>query len=375
MSHILVIGSLAESLINFRGDLIQHLLRQGHAVTAMAPPGPPELDAEIASWGARRLTIGLNRTGADIASDVRLLIELARCFAREKPDVVLAYTIKPVVYGSLAARWCGVPKMAAMITGLGFAFAPPTSAKQRLVRLVARLLYRAAMRCTDTVFFQNPDDEADFRRSGLIRPSHSVVRIHGSGVNLQRFAAQPIPVGAMRFLMIARLLADKGVREYVAAAALVRRAHPDVEFHLVGPFDGNPSALSIDEIEAAVQRADIVFHGSVRDVRPHLAKCHVYVLPSYREGMPRSVLEAMATGRAVITTDVPGCRETVVGGQNGLLVPARDSSALAAAMLKLISAGVNEVERMGEASRELATSKYDVFVVNGQIADALESHA
>ena len=146
-------------------------------------------------------------------------------------------------------------------------------------------------------------------------------------------------------------------------------------FHLVGPFDGNPAAVSAGEIAAAAARGDIEFHGPAQDVRPHLAGCHVYVLPSYREGTPRSVLEAMAVGRAIITTDAPGCRETVASGYNGLLVPARDSGALAAAMLNLIAAPAGEVERMGTASRQLATSKYDVVTINAQIADTLTAHA
>jgi glycosyltransferase involved in cell wall biosynthesis len=361
--------------VNFRGDLIRHLLAQGHEVFAMAPSGPEAVDARLADWGAHRVTVQLDRTGSSVLADLRLLRELVNSFRSIRPDVVLGYTIKPVVYGAIAARIAGVRQMAAMITGLGFAFAPPANAKQGLMRLFARMLYRAAMRCTDIVFFQNPDDEADFRRGGLVHPSHRVVRIHGSGVNLNRFAPQPLPAGPMRFLMIARLLADKGVREYVAAAASVRRVHPAVTFHLVGPFDGNPASVSAEEITAAAARGDIEFHGPAQDVRPHLAGCHVYVLPSYREGTPRSVLEAMAVGRAIVTTDAPGCRETVTNGHNGLLVPARDSHALAGAMLKLIAAPVGEVERMGRASHQLATSKYDVVTINAQIADTLTANA
>jgi len=375
MSRIIIFGSLAESLLNFRGDLIRHLLAQGHEVFAMAPEGSAAIDAQLAAWGAKRVTVQLDRTGSSIVTDLRLLRELVRVFRRIRPDTVLAYTIKPVVYGSMAARMAGVRTMAAMITGLGFAFAPPANLKQRLVRLFARALYRVAMHCTDIVFFQNPDDEADFRGGGMVRPTHRVVRIHGSGVNLTRFAAQPVRGGPMRFLMVARLLVDKGVREYIAAAASVRQSHPEARFHLVGPFDSNPSAISAEEITAATAHGAIEFHGPAQDVRPHLADCHVYVLPSYREGMPRSVLEAMAVGRAIITTDAPGCRETVPSERNGILVPVRDSVGLANAMLRLLAMPAETIERMGVASRELAESKYDVTAINATISDTLTAHA
>ena len=371
MAKVILIASLAESLLNFRGDLIRHLIQRGHEVVTIAPDGPPGLDLALAEWGVRRLSIGLQRTGSNLIADLRVLFELRRLLRAEQPDVVLAYTIKPVVYGILAARWAGVPRRAAMITGLGFAFAPPAGMRQRITRAAARSLYRAAMACTDTVFFQNPDDEADFRQAGLLRPAQRIVQTGGSGVNLDRFATLPLPDGPLRFLMIARLLIDKGVREYLQAAALARRERPDLTFHLVGPFDVHPSAVPQAEVDAAVAQGTVVYHGPVADVRPHLADCHVYVLPSYREGTPRSVLEAMAVGRAVITTDAPGCRETVVPGDNGLLVAPQRADALAQAILQIANLPYTEVTRMAARSRALAVSRFDVALVNQHIADAL----
>jgi glycosyltransferase involved in cell wall biosynthesis len=371
MAKVFVIASLAESLLNFRGDLIRHLIERGHVVVTAAPDGPADVDRTLAEWGVRRLSIGLERTGANLLADLKLLFELRRLLRAERPDVVLAYTIKPVVYGALAARWAGVPRRAAMITGLGFAFAPPTTLRQRVVRAVARGLYRAGMACTDTVFFQNPDDEADFRRAGLLRPEQGIVRTGGSGVNLNRFAALPLPEGPLRFLMIARLLVNKGVREYLQAAASARRERPELQFHLVGPFDPHPSAVPRDEIEAAVEQGAVIYHGAASDVRPHLANCHVYVLPSYREGTPRSVLEAMAVGRAIVTTDAPGCRETVVPGDNGMLVAPGQAEPLAQALLKMASLPRQEISRMAARSREIAETRFDVGLVNNQIANAL----
>lgn len=372
MSRILIVGNHCEQLLNFRGDLIRHLKSRGHEVVAASPPGPAEVDRRFASWGVRRIDLNIDRTGVSIAGDLRLLRTLRQMLQREKPDLVLAYTIKPVIYGALAARWAGRPAMVAMITGLGLAFSAPTSWKEWLVRTFARALYRLAMPCVDVVIFQNPDDEADFRTHRLIGASHRVEYIDGSGVNLQRFARAPLPAGPLRFVMITRLLGDKGVREYIAAAAQVRSRHPKVECHLVGPFDPNPSGLTPGEVDAAVAGGAITYSGFTRDVRPHLTACHVFVLPSYREGTPRSVLEALAVGRPVITTDAPGCRETVVDEQNGFLIPPRDAQALADAMGRMIESGSGGLARMAEASYRLAHVRFDVVRVNEKLAAILE---
>lgn len=374
MAHVLIIGSLAESLVNFRGDLLRHLVAGGHRVSAAAPAGPSWVDDRLQQWGVRRLTIPLDRTGTGLLADLSLLAALRRLMRQHQPDAVLAYTIKPVVYGLIAARLAGVAHRVAMVTGLGFTFMPAQGWRQRLVQGVARGLYRIAMHCAHVVLFQNPDDEAEFRRAGLIPAGLGVVRIPGSGIHVDRFACQPVPQGPPRFLLIARLLADKGVREYLGAAKMLKARHPEAACHLVGPFDSNPSAIQPAEIEAAVAAGSIAYHGTVQDVRPLLAQCQIYVLPSYREGMPRSVLEALAIGRPVITTDAPGCRETVVPGLNGELVPVADAQALADSMVRLAAQPHAVLQRMGTASREMAVSKYNVTLVNSAIAKALRLH-
>jgi glycosyltransferase involved in cell wall biosynthesis len=371
MARILVLGSLAESLINFRGDLIRHLIAQGHTVVAAAPEGPAFVDEQLANWDAQRECIKLERTGSNVLADVRLVWQLRRLFLRTKPDVVLAYTIKPVVYGAIASRWAGVPRFAAMITGLGFTFAPAASVRQALVQTFARALYRIAMRRTALVFFQNRDDEAEFRANGLLHADQCVVFTNGSGVNLERFSRVAQPDGPLRFLMIARLLANKGVREYISAAREIKQLYPQVQFDLVGPFDSNPSAIQRHEIDEAVSCGAITYHGATNDVRPFLHDCHVYVLPSYSEGTPRSVLEAMAVGRPVITTDAPGCRETVVPGENGVLVTSASVPSLVSAMLSMIASDPVKLRYMADASRHLAETKFDVVAVNEQICTAL----
>jgi glycosyltransferase involved in cell wall biosynthesis len=228
------------------------------------------------------------------------------------------------------------------------------------------------MRFTTVVFFQNPDDEADFKSRGLLHPDQRIIRIPGSGVNLKHFGRNDLPRGPLKFLMIARLLVAKGVREFLQAAHEVRQSYPEVEFHLVGPFDPHPGAVSRAEIESAVSSGGVIYHGAVDDVRPFLRDCHVYVLPSYREGRPRSVLEAMAVGRPIITTDAPGCRETVIAGENGWLIPPREVASLVTAMVNMIKMDSRELGRMAAASRRLAETEYDVAVVNRTIESALQ---
>ena len=368
---VLVVGSLAESLVNFRGDLLRALVAKGHVVVAAAPQGPDWVMTRLADWGIRFVSLPMSRTGTNLAADLRLLMSLRTLFLRERADVSLGYTIKPVIYGSIAAWSAGVPRIAAMITGLGFTFMPATGWKATLVQRVARLLYRAGLACVDTVFFQNGDDEAEFRRAGLLPRRLQVVRINGSGVNLDRYPCAPLPPAPMRFLLVGRLIVDKGVREYIQAAARLRALHPDAQCHLVGPLDENPSALSPTELQAAVNSGVIHYHGASKDVRGFLRDCHVFVLPSYREGTPRSVLEAMSMGRPILTTDAPGCRETVVPGVNGFLVPVRDVAALTKLMVELCETPLPLLQGMGRASRELAEAKYDVHRVNAVITLAL----
>lgn len=368
---VIVIGSLAESLVNFRGDLLRHLVAQGHQVLALAPPGPAWVQERLATWGVRYLPLPISRAGTSIAADLRLLQHLRRLFKAERPDVTLGYTIKPVVYGAIAAWLAGVPRVAAMITGLGFAFMPASGWKARMVQAVARGLYRAGLACADVIFFQNNDDEAEFRQRGLLPAGARIVRINGSGVHLGRYAPAPLPDGPPRFLLVGRLITDKGVREYIAAAARLREDRPHAECHLVGPLDDNPASLTAAELAQAVSVGAIRYHGATQDVRPFIRDCHVFVLPSYREGTPRATLEAMAMGRPILTTDAPGCRDTVVPGQNGLLVPVRDAGALAQAMITLVDMPRHALQRLGHASRARAEAVYDVVHVNGVITKAL----
>lgn len=368
---ILVLGSLAESLVNFRGDLLRALVGAGHQVVAAAPAGPQWVDEALQRWQVRRVVVPLARTGMNPAADLGALFSLWRLLRAERPDAVLAYTIKPVIYGLLAARLAGVPHRVALITGLGFSFQPARTAARSLLQGLIRRLYRLALHGADTVIFQNRDDEHEFRARGLLRAGQRVSVVAGSGINVERYPLQPLPSGPRRFLLIARLLADKGVHEYLQAALRLHALRTDVTCHLVGPLEDHPAAVAKAVIDEAVAAGAIVYHGVLRDVRPQLAAAHVYVLPSYREGMPRTVLEAMASGRPIITTDAPGCRETVVDGRNGVLVAVADAEALLREMLRFVDMGEAELARMATASRDIAVRKFDVHHVNAAIMGAL----
>ena len=361
----LLVAGFADSLINFRGALIDELISRGVEVHVVAPglSVDSEIRANLEAKGLYVYDISLARTGLNPLTDVSTFFSLLRIMRAIGPDFVLGYTVKPVIYGSLAAFFAGVPRRFALITGLGYSFQAQNKFSLRGgLLLLVRWLYSISLRRVHKVFFQNPDDLYLFRSAGIISSGTSVCVVNGSGVDVDKFALTPLP-SSPRFLMIARLLGGKGVREYVGAARLVRKRYPEVKFSLVGWIDGNPDAIRQQELDAWVADGSVEYLGKLTDVRQAIKDCSVYVLPSYREGTPRTVLEAMAMGRAVITTDAPGCRETVKDGQNGFLVPVKATEELAYAMFRFIEAP-KLIYQMGRCAREVALAKYDVNKVN-----------
>jgi len=363
--RVVVIGGWAPSLLTFRGPLLATMVARGHEVTAMAPEagsGGTCVRARLAALGVRFEPIELQRAGIDPVADTKAIHALVRRLRTLRPDLVLGYTIKPAIYGSLAARLAGVPNRAVMITGMGSALASVRTVKQRLVAAIARTLYRAGLAQCQVVIFQNPDDRDELARLGAIPPHARVAVVRGSGVDLAHYAPQPLPSGPPVFVFLGRLLRDKGIAEYVAAARMVRERYPGATFRIAGWLDPNPESLTQRELDAVVADGTVEYLGATDDVRPHLAAAHVLVLPSYREGTPRSVLEAMSMNRAVITTDAPGCRETVVDGESGLIVPVRDARALAAAMIRLVASPAL-LARIAAAGRARAALLYDAHTV------------
>lgn len=368
--HIFLLGSYAPSLLNFRGQLIRALLDAGHRISVGAPDVTDDLREALERMGATVHETPLERRGTGFRTDLAYLGTLTRLFRSTRPDFLLTYTIKPNIWGAFAAASAGV-RSYAMVTGLGYAFTE-TGTRQslgsRLTSFVARRLYREATRRNHRVIFQNPDDCNDFIAAGCLADPAKTAMINGSGVDMTHYARAPLPEAPV-VLMIARLLGAKGVRDYAAAALSLRHRHPSARFLLVGPFDEGADSISPDEVAQWVG-AGLEYLGPIEDVRPIIAQSRIYVLPSYREGTPRSVLEAMAMGRPVITCDAPGCRETVEHGVNGLLVPVRDPQALAAAIGRLLDKPV-ETARMGEVAYALVARKYDVRRVNHTIMEVM----
>jgi glycosyltransferase involved in cell wall biosynthesis len=338
------------------------MLARGLDVDVAAPELPVGSETRdlLEEMGVVVHDIPMSRIGTNPIKDLWLLWRVFVLMRRAQPDVVLGYTAKPVIYGSLAAWLSKVPHRYALITGLGYAFIGERGGS--LTSLI-RWLYGFALGKVHKVFFQNPDDEMFFRRSEIIKDHMPSVVVNGSGVDITVYAAVPLPEPPVRFLMIGRLLGDKGVREYVLAAQHIRATNPEVWFGLVGWIDEKPDAITQAELDTWIAEGSIEFLGRLEDVRPAIADSTVYVLPSYREGTPRTVLEAMAMGRPIITTDAPGCRETVVEGENGFLVPVKSVDGLIEAMRKFID-DPELAAVMGKRSREIAEEKYDVHKVN-----------
>ena len=364
--RIVVHGGEAASLILFRYDLMNALRGAGHDVIAAAPAIPPEIVQELKLIGVESISTRFVRASIDPVSDLRSLTGLVRQLRDVKPHLILSYTIKPIIYGTIGAWIAGVPQRAVLVTGRGYTLSEQAN---KLFQLLTRTLYKFALGRAHTVMFQNPDDLGYFVENKLVEPQKCHV-VNGSGVNLQRFQRAPFPERPS-FLLIARLLRAKGITDFIVAARIVKEKHPDIVFQLLGPRDPSPDRVSDDLLTSATAAGLIVYHGETKDVRPYIESCSVLVLPSYYgEGIPRSVLEALAMGRPTIVADLPGCRETVVDGKTGFLVPPRDPATLAKAMLRFVHEP-ELVARMGDAAHSFVAEKFDVHLVNRQMLVAL----
>jgi lipopolysaccharide/colanic/teichoic acid biosynthesis glycosyltransferase/glycosyltransferase involved in cell wall biosynthesis len=369
---VVILASLSYSLINFRGALISAIVAEGHEVIACAPDDDPETAAALSAIGARYCRVPMDRTGVNPFRDLATVRRLATLIRAEAPDVVLAYTQKPIIYGGLATRIAGGrARFYAMVSGLGHVYSEIPGWRHALLRRIVSLLYRMGIARASAVILFNRDDDAEMRRHGILRADHHVVQVAGSGVDIARFTPGQPAGGPPVFLMVARLMRDKGLVEFVEAARLVRARYPEARFRILGPLDPNPTGITLTEIQSWTAAGDVDYLGETRDVAPHLADASVFVLPTYyREGLPRTILEAMACGTPVITTDTPGCRDAVTDRSDGFLVPARDAPALAEAMIRFIEMP-ELVARMGARARETACRRFDVTKVNADLLDVM----
>lgn len=368
---IAVISNGVLSLLNFRGPLMVEMVRRGHEVLAFAPDHDDASRVALAGMGVEAVDYAVSRAGTNPLREIGSIFELRRLLRRHRVDLCFPYFIKPVIYGTIAAWLAGVPRRYGLIAGLGFAFTEGNGQgrKRRFLQWVIIHMARFAAARIDQLMFQNRDDHAEFLRAGIVAADKAVL-IGGTGVDLADWPATPLPDGPITFLLAARLLRDKGVTDYIDAIRLLQGSHPEARFLLLGGLDDNPAAIPRAKVETWASEGLIEWPGHVA-VKPWLAQAHVFVLPSYyREGVPRSTQEAMAMGRAVITTDLPGCRETVEAGVNGFLVPPRDPAALAVAMRRFIEQPAL-VAQMGVQSRRMAEERFDVHKQNRKLLAAI----
>ena len=369
--HVLVIGGDLAYLFRFRSELLVSIASLGYRVTAATPDEVTSRPPALIDVGVHCVRISMSRTGTNPLRDAPDVVALTRWIRRLAPDVVFAYGAKPIAYGLLAAKLAGIRERYAMLPGLGYAFIDDErpSLARRATRIILSNLYRLALAGCQRVIFQNHDDRDEFLARRLVDGARSLV-VNGSGVDLDTFVASPVPTDPPRFLFIGRLLRSKGVHELVRAARIVRREIPRAEFHLVGAHDTNPDRADPLLLQAHADSCDIVLHGQVEDVRPLLAACTAFVLPSYREGVPRSGLEALAAGRTTIVADAPGCRTIVREGRHGALVRPRDAEDLARVLIEYAS-DPRRAASEGREARITAESDYDVRNVNEAMLDAL----
>lgn len=366
---IFIAINTAWNFLNFRAGLIRALVSEGYEVVAVAPDD--KYSVGLQALGCRFLPLRMDNGGTNPLKDVLLLWRFARLFAHERPDVYLGYTVKPNVYGSLSAHMLGVPVIN-NIAGLGAVFI-----KDGFLMQVVRWLYRVALKRSTKVFFQNEDDRQLFIRGGLVKADVTEL-LPGSGIDLDRFV--PVPkravkdqVAKFRFLLIARMLSDKGVGEYVDAARLIREHFPQVECCLLGFLDvQNPAAISRIQMDAWVASGVVNYLGVSDDVRIQIADADCIVLPSYREGTPRTLLEAAAMARPIITTDAVGCREVVNDGVNGFLCNVRDAEDLAQKMVKMLSLSSEQRAEMGRRGRQKIEYEFDERIVVGKYLAAIK---
>lgn len=364
---VAIITNQAFSLLNFRGPLIAEIIKRGHEVIAFAPDFTDTNRAELAVMGVQPVNYYISRSGLNPLKELVGILKLFILLRSHKPDVSFVYFLKPLVIGTIAAWLAGVPHRFGLVEGLGYAFTTKgrVDTRRRIARRLVVTGLRLATARLHKIVFLNSEDLGDFLRLRLATFSQAEM-LGPIGVDLSEWSVVPLPKTPVTFIFVARLLRDKGIEEFVAAARIMRSENPELRFIVLGHIDSNPSSITLIEIDSWVDEGVIEWPGHV-DVKPWLAKAHVFVLPSYyREGVPRSTQEAMAMGRGVITTDVPGCRETVDEGINGFLVPVRDPQALASAMRRFVERP-ETVAIMGAASRQIAVERFSAQVQNEKL--------
>ncbi len=371
---ILVAGNFAKWLVNFRGGLLASLVAKGHDVYACAPDASDSVKTFLNEAGIVYLDIPLNRDKLNPAKELETFLAFVRLFQRIKPDLYLGYTVKPVIYGCLAAWLTGVPRIFSMVEGLGSAFSGTGERSGRFLRLVITVLYALSLRTCRRVFFLNRADYDFFYNNRMLSSRKKGILLNGIGVNLSFFSPRSYrEKGRINFLFAARLIYEKGIAAYVECARRLKKKHKHIRCFVAGWIDENPSAISEEILDQWINEGNIEYLGMLDDIRPAMARSLVLVLPTYyREGLPRSILEAMAMGRAVVTTGIPGCSDAVEDGLNGFLVEPGNVDMLAERMERFIL-DMDLAFRMGEKGRRKAAALFDEKRVNAFMMGVMEA--
>ena len=366
--HIVIVATKGESLIKFRGPLIREWIKRGNKVTCISVEDPDEIENEIKELGANYYQVAGSRTGTSIFEGLSMIKKYKKAFAELKPDCCFLYMSKPIAFGGLAAISLKIKKIFVFQTGLEIAFYS-RGVKNSLIRCILKFLYKRVQRKCDTVFFMCHADQEKMLNWRLVKPNQ-VCYIDGSGVDMQKFNKMQLP-NNISVLMVARLVWSKGIREYIEAAKIVKSKYHNVNFSLVGGLDENSESLTKEELDQLVSDKIIDYKGYLKDVRPALQESSIFVLPSYHEGKGTAILEAQACGRVIITSDAPGCSETVVDGYNGFIVPVKNGKAIAEKIIYLIE-NENLIETMGNNAYDYCTKTFDSRIIVNTISDRMK---
>lgn len=363
---ILVLSSQLYSLCHFRLDMMKDFQSAGHEVHAAAPDEDLDCVTTLKENGITFHSFTLERNGQNPLKDIAGFFSIRAMLKEVRPDLLFTYQAKTIIYGCLAGKTLGIKRIYALIAGLGSVLRKykGEGRGRRVVRYILGLQYLIALKVPKIVFFQNHDD-ADVFVSHHMVDKRKIRFMNGSGVDLAHFKLTPMPK-EKRFLFIGRMIGDKGIIEYLEAAAIVKQKYPQVKFDVVGYYDTNPSVIKPETLNRYFDSGIATFHGKQDDVYPFIAQSMCFVLPSYHEGIPKTVLEAMSVGRPIITTDAPGCRDTVTEGVNGYLVPVRDAVALAQRMIDILE-DKDDIQQMADDSRRIACETFDVKKVNKKL--------
>lgn len=371
---IVMIGTAADCVLGFRRPLIKELIIKGYEVYAFAIDYSDGQRKLLKSLGATPVDYVLSRSGLNILADLKMMFQLKVELEAIKPDVVLSYFVKPVIYGTLAARLANIPIRIAMLEGLGYVHTASQNGygfKKRILQIVQGVLFTVSFKFATKVVFLNSDDPSDLSKTTLFSKSKVEV-LGGIGLELLDYPySKPDMNNPIRFIFVARLLAEKGIYQLIEAIKLVQDKYPSTELIVLGGLDeDNPAGLTKKDLDDLIKQEIITYPGQVANVNEWLSNSHIFVLPSYREGVPRSTQEAMAIGLPIITTNVPGCRETVLDGKNGFLVPAFDVEKLAEKMMYFVE-HPEQIELMGLVSRRIAEERFDVHKVNANMLEIM----